>query len=86
MTDNENDVVEGLRLAGDSLFNNAADLIESLSADLERVTKERDAAVEDLKEFNSCYHCIYYKTAECNDKCYFIIGNKPDWQWRGVKE
>lgn len=42
MTDKEKDVVEGLRLAGDCLFDNAADLIESLSTELEQVEQERD--------------------------------------------
>ena len=62
----------------------AADLIESLSAELEQVKRERDAAVEDLKDFCSCHHCQHYKR-DCNDKCYFVTGLKPDWRWRGVK-
>ena len=53
--------------------------------ELEQVKRERDAAVEDLKEFCSCHHCQHYKR-DCNDKCYFVTGLKPDWQWRGVRE
>lgn len=34
-------------------FLRIADLIESLAAELERVKRERDAAVEDLKDY--CY-------------------------------
>ena len=65
------------------LFTAAANMIESLSAELEQVKRERDAAVEDLKDFCSCHHCQHYKR-DCNDKCYFVTGLKPDWQWRGV--
>ena len=50
----------------------------------ETYKRERDAAVEDLKDFCSCHHCQHYKR-DCNDKCYFVTGLKPDWQWRGVK-
>ena len=66
-----------------TMMHKAADLIESMSAELERVKRERDAAVKDLKDFCSCHHCWHYKR-DCNDKCYFVTGLKPDWQWRGV--
>lgn len=104
------------------LFVNAADLIESLSAELEQVkqerdglnillgqaqsmldtrTRERDAAVEDLKraEYWTCEHCkfnlIPAPCGESNmdcDSCKFencicrdCIENSR-WQWRGVQE
>lgn len=39
----------------DTALHSAADLIESLSAQLEQVTRERDAAVEDMR--TKAYYC-----------------------------
>ena len=92
MTDNEKDVVEGLRLAGDSLFDNAADLIESVSAELEQVKRERDAAVKDLRTFTEpCRACAHVGSNDICHECRFelIEGHhitRTGWQWRGVKE
>ena len=98
----------------------AADLIESLSAQLEQVenerdglnimlaqaqamletrTKERDAAIADLREADliDCMHCKAYNTniipcqCDCenckivNCACKTCVRNS-NWQWRGVRE
>ena len=75
------------RTAQIALFEAAAALIESLSAEMERVKRERDAAVEELSYSRQCSICKKHLSegGDCygNHKC----GNgNPDWQWRGVKE
>jgi hypothetical protein len=74
----------------DCLERTAADLIESLSAELEQVKQERDAAVEDLRSAAYCGDCVNYTTAIENEPCKACLVNrgftKPNWQWRGVKE
>ena len=67
----------------------AIDLIESLSAQLEQVTKERDAAVEELNKLKRCEHCVGYEEflkidgdiERCNE-----CDEHSLWQWRGVKK
>lgn len=70
----------------------AADLIESLSAQLEQVTKDRDAAVEDIKEAAKtgclCYVCESNNQGHCSafDRGIFegavMCGQ---YKWRGVE-
>lgn len=67
----------------------AADLIESLAAELEQVKRERDAAVEELDHF--CDNCKYVDNAYGEEPCpsrteYDHCDRCPGWQWRGVKE
>lgn len=49
----------------------AADLIESLAAELEQVKRERDAAVEDLRDADriDCEHCASYDDAATEERC-----------------
>lgn len=60
----------------------AADLIESLSAQLEQVTRERDALLNELRgECNLCTHwqeCLdgVYSGVHVDDSC---------WEWRGAE-
>ena len=88
----------------------AADLIESLLAELEQVkderdglnimltqtqtvletrTRERDAAVEDLRKLKTCKNCVGYaeflKEDGNIDRC-MECDERSNWQWRGVKE
>ena len=67
-----------------------ADLIESLTAELEQVKRERDAAVEDLRCSARCIYCEHYakSTQEepCNTCMNYLDYSKTKWQWRGVKE
>lgn len=93
MTDEAKDVVEALRIVGDSLFDNAADLIESLSAELEQVKRERDAAVESMRGWCAfCAHDERGKLLRESPVCLACMHNMDDedlednWQWRGVKE
>lgn len=81
---------------GQCLDWDAADLIESLSAELEQVKRERDAAVKDLKEF-SYYPCLTCKHRTGAHYCEKFGERTPgrdvndvifcgQYEWRGVKE
>ena len=61
------------------MFETAADLIESLSAELEQAELERDAAVQDLNACCPCEVCTRsctYDKVNAYDEC-------ADFQWRG---
>lgn len=63
-----------------------ADLIESLSAQLDQVTRERDAAVRDFTEFaNSTAICAFCKDFEFDKPCDKGSSGEDCWQWRGVE-
>ena len=65
---------EGIKMCQD-----AALAIETLRADLARVTKERDAAIECLK--NKCPFCRKYLTCQgrtINNDCWEFFGLKED--------
>lgn len=70
------------------LYDEAATAIETLRADLARVTAERDGAVEDLEEImlkgghniDTCHFCT-------NGQCYGRGGTQAcEPKWRGIKE
>ena len=70
------------------LLDDAADALEQLQAELERVTAERDAAVEDLEEImfkgghniDTCHFCT-------NGQCYGRGGTQVcEPKWRGIKK
>lgn len=75
----------------------AADAIEQLGKDNAVLTKERDAAVADLKQaskipYGGCHLCTSIRTEICKE-CYRsdlfaeIAKNSTDhWEWRGVQE
>lgn len=74
---------EGIKMCQD-----AALAIETLRADLARVTAERDAAIEDLEEImfkgghniDTCHFCA-------NGQCYGRGGTQVcNPLWRGIKE
>ena len=76
----------------DCHYTRMADLIESLSAELTQVKRERDAAVEDL--WGVCRACIHYNDGKIICCCKFEEcthgaddwDSEDHWQWRGVKE
>ena len=70
------------------LYDDAANAIETLRADLDRVTAERDAAVEDLEEImfkggHNIDTCEYCKNAKCYARGGIQVCNPV---WRGIKE
>lgn len=77
---------EGIKMCQD-----AALAIETLRADLARVTAERDGAVKDLKKWNICATCGHYspygKKSNCKIKSAHISGGNwagcSKWEWRG---
>lgn len=75
-----------------TMRNEAADLIESLAAELEQVKRERDAAVEDLKLW-FCFSCKNQLTPFCQEcSCNRVrlikgyLSGRNHYEWRGVKE
>lgn len=85
----------------DDICKQAADLIESLSAELEQVKAERDTAVKQLKEVDAeglyCSHCKH--DALCEGPILLGCGScerescpchtcedSSNWQWCGVQE
>lgn len=96
MTEEARNLVELLRDEDNcnvlDYIDDAADLIESLSAQLDQVTRERDAAIRDLCGY--CGVCIYKTLPNTYEFCrnckhsnrhYFT--NEPaldSWQWRGA--
>lgn len=81
----------------DELQDKAADLIEQLTAELEQVKRERDAAVWDIKNSQPCFACRHFQRNEGSCKggrqCMFEMLTADEfgeeyegllWQWRGV--
>lgn len=68
----------------------AADLIESLAAELEQVKRERDAAVEDIK-IAAIHLCDTCKHRMPDERCRRFGGRESDaivcgmYEWRGAK-
>lgn len=65
-----------------------ATVVDSLRADLARVTAERDAAVGDLREVAECINCKHriYNGGTCaGGRICAVGGKKKKWQWRGLK-
>ncbi len=62
----------------------AADIIESLSAQLDQVTRERDAAVEDMILGRICATCRHHNNS-ATSKCMGCLSWHSNWQWRGVE-
>lgn len=84
-------VIQALRLPiyGESVYvmsdrlREAAKIIESLSDQLEQVTRERDAAMEDLEMLADCETCIHDDDEACEHCCDCIT--RGNWQWRGAE-
>ena len=89
------ELVELLRmraaLIDSDLDNQAAEAIETLESELNRLKRERDQAVEDLNtlrkrsdwKFEACYYNDHYNRDICTGCEY---NNDNNWQWRGVQE
>lgn len=73
------------------LSQHTAAEIDHLQSELERVTRERDAAVEDLRNLaiahKTCYGCVNDKFNYNTDACAGCQYNSGrNWQWRGVTD
>ena len=81
-------------------IDEAADLIESLAAELEQVKRERDVAIKQMLEHdvNNPLRCSFCKHDDACDAPFSICGycrpscpcnsciNHSNWEWRGAKE
>ena len=70
---------EGIKMCQD-----AALAIETLRADLARVTAERDGAIKDLNEFLSMDELCPIQCEWCKWNGTYCDGKTPE--WRGIKE
>ena len=71
---------------GIQMCQEAADALEQLQAENDRLKRERDAAVEEIPKV--CYYCKHRKGWKTCDR---FNGNSEaetctNWQWRGLKE
>ena len=70
----------------------AADLIESLQAQLAESQRRERAAVEDLSTYKDCGFCVHVQDQQyCYKNCqrHVDVDNfrtHPCWQWRGPEE
>lgn len=66
------------------LIRDALAYIQQLEAERDKYKRERDVAIEQLKEFDcaTCKHCNLEHIASICRKC--KVASK--WEWRGVKE
>lgn len=69
----------------ENLFHGAANLIESMAAELEQVKRERDAAVRDMAVIKFCAVCRHDDTKdELPLACTSCGSGKQNWRWRGL--
>lgn len=69
----------------DDICKQVINLIESLSAQLDQVTRERDAAVEDMILGRICATCRDHNNP-ATSKCAGCLSWHSNWQWRGLKK
>lgn len=65
------------------LYNQAADALEELQAELEQAKAERDAAIKDLNEFLSMDELCPIQCEWCKWNGTYCDGKTPE--WRGVQ-
>ena len=61
-------------------------IVQELRNELERVARERDALIWDMKVFGSgCYSCKHFdvinKKCKANEPC----GVNNNWEWKGIQ-
>lgn len=66
-------------------------IVRQLREELERVTKEREAAIADLYAARSCKTCALQFSddcllEECFEPCSAFIGGPVPYKWQGVQE
>ena len=77
---------------GIQMCQEAADALELLQAENDRLKRERDAAVEDIPhECKTCvYHAVFFNgdtpDHDCTNSDGGCSNNYDRWQWRGAKE
>ena len=66
-------------------------IVQELRKELERVTREREAAISDLYAARSCKTCALLFTddcllEECFDPCSAVLCKNAPYKWRGIQE
>lgn len=77
------------------LYDLIDDVTKNLTEELERVKRERDAAIADLKHGDNCDICAHTACdRDCDfecDTCTFdckcrTCRDECNWEWRGIKD
>ena len=66
-------------------------IVQELRKELERVTRERDAAITDLYAARSCKTCALQFSddcllEECFEPCSAVLCKNTPYKWRGIQE
>lgn len=75
-----------------TIFREAADLIESLQAQLAESKRRERAAVKDLATYKECGFCVHVQDQQyCYKNCQRHVDadnfrTHPCWEWRGPQE
>jgi hypothetical protein len=80
------DAVEDALQDTESIDPETLPIVKELRKELERVTRERDALIWDMKVFGSgCYSCKHFdvinKKCKANEPC----GVNNNWEWKGIQ-
>lgn len=81
---NETQALTYIREAADRGEIQAADALEELQAELEKVKVERDAAIKDLNEFLAMDELCPIQCEWCKWNGTYCDGKTPE--WRGIKK
>lgn len=61
-------------------------IVRDLRAELERVTRERDELIRDMKIFGSgCYSCKHFDRSNGKCRAEELCGVNNNWEWRGIQ-
>lgn len=77
---------EGVSVVNDFCMNQ---LVDDLVKAIERLIRERDAAVAELESLQACEDCKWYNesTHNCEDVEHEVCtAFESHWEWRGVQE
>ena len=69
----------------DDICKQTVNLIESLSEQLEQVTRERDAAMESVNERRACSDCAFDDFTQIGIPECRTCDRGSNWQWHGVE-
>lgn len=53
---------------------------------IDRITKERDALLKDLKAASDCHSCVHNKKENLDGLCTECFLGTSKWEWRGAQK
>ena len=69
----------------ETFYDYVAEMIKSLSEQLEQVTRERDAAMESVNARRACTDCAFDDFTQIGIPECRTCDRGSNWQWRGVE-